>query len=384
VKPGILVRQRYTDADIGRAKASALKARLEALGLQCAVTSEIYDLAESALARFTSDQWDLVIDATASASVHHRLERELAELALAAPLLSLSVSAAASHGSVAVKMPDYRGGPHRIARQVKLEAFARDAGHSLVKAFWPAREEMNIFQPEPGCSAPTFIGSAADIDHHAAGLLNVGLLRAKELSRNQASVDLIAAPWLDANTSERPRLSYAFAGYEQTVEQRHGYTILRSAAAANEMLAELRRIARTRSNKVETGGLMFGEVDDSYRHIWIDSVGGAPPDSKASPAQFLCGTAGTKELAAFKAKASGDSSKFVGIWHTHPISRGSPSDDDLHAMLQLLHFQEFTPRHVVMLILGFAATKPVENYYLYRRNEFKLIAVAEQDQEGAV
>ena len=118
---------------------------------------------------------------------------------------------------------------------------------------------------------------------------------------------------------------------------------------------------------------MFGEIDDALQEIWIDSVSGPPPDSRASPDQFLCGTAGTKQMAAARLKASGGSSRFVGIWHTHPVSRGSPSDDDLRAMVTLLHFQDVTPRHVVMLILGFAATRPVENYYLFRRNEFRLV-----------
>jgi len=140
------------------------------------------------------------------------------------------------------------------------------------------------------------------------------------------------------------------------------------------MTAELKRIARTRSNQIETGGLIFGEIDDAHQVIWVDSVSGSPPDSVASETQFLCGTAGTKELNAFKSVASRNSSRFIGIWHTHPISRGQPSQDDLRAMLELLHFQQYSPRQVVMLIVGYAATRREENYYLYRRNEFVLIA----------
>lgn len=377
VKPGILVRQRYTDDDIGRAKATALKTHLDALGLACTVTAKVIDLADGVLSYFKADDWDLIIDATASTSVHHRLERELAGSALPIPLISMSVSAAASHGSVTVKMPGYAGGLVQIARQAKLEAFARDADHALVKAFWPAREYIKVFQPEPGCSAPTFIGSAADIDFHAAGLLNVGLFRTRSSPADQASVDFVAAPWLGREAVDRSQLSYAFAHPARQQERRYGYAVVRSEAAKRGMAEEMRRIARRRSDKVETGGLMFGEVDDGHRTIFIDSVSGPPADSKASAEQFLCGTAGTKELAAFKAKASGGSSRFVGIWHTHPISPGQPSEDDLAAMIELLHFQEASPRQVVMLIVGFAATAPTENYYIFRRNEFRLIGAKE-------
>ena len=379
VKPGILVRQRYTDSDIGSAKANALQANFQAIGLKCVVTADKGNLADQALSRFDFKEWDLVIDATASASTIHRIEEELKAQSLPVPMLSMSVSAAAENGSVLVKMPQYSGGPHHIARQAKLEAFAKDAGHSLVKAFWPERETVKIFQPEPGCSAPTFIGSAADIDHHAAGLLNLGLSRIESLAPDAASLDLVAASWLQANDSKRHRLSYTFKGYSRHREQRHGYAVLRSDIAALDMTSELKRIVRTRSDKVETGGLIFGEVDDAHQVIWIDSVSGPPPDSTASEAQFLCGTAGTQELNAFKSAASGKSSLFIGIWHTHPISRGRPSEDDLNAMLQLLHFQAFPPRQVVMLIVGYAATRREENYYLYRRNEFVLIARHEDE-----
>lgn len=382
VKPGVLVRQRYADSDIGSAKANALQAHLQAIGLKCVVTVDGGNLANQALSRFDFKEWDLVIDATASASVTHRIEEELKGQSLPIPMLSMSVSAAAENGSVLVKMPRYSGGPHRIARQAKLEAFAKHAGHSLVKAFWPEREAVKVFQPEPGCSAPTFIGSAADIDHHAASLLNLGLSRIKSLAPDAASLDLVAAPWLRADDSKWHRLSYTFKGYARHSEQRHGYAVLRSDVAALDMGAELKRIARTRSDKVETGGLIFGEIDDAHQVIWVDSVSGPPPDSAASETQFLCGTAGTKELNAFKSAASGKSSRFIGIWHTHPVSRGRPSQDDLHAMLELLHLQEFPPRQVLMLIVGYAATRREENYYLYRRNEFVLIERYEDEAGG--
>lgn len=382
VKPGVLVRQRYADSDIGLTKAYALQAHLKAIGLECMVTADGGNLADQAVSRFDFTDWDLIIDASASASVTHRIEEELKAQSLPIPMLSMSVSAAAENGSVLVKMPQYSGGAHHIARQAKLQAFAKDADHSLVKAFWPERESVKVFQPEPGCSEPTFIGSAADIDYHAAGLLNIGLSRIESLAADDASLDLIAAPWVRTADSKRHRLSYAFKGYTRHSEQRHGYAVLRSDVAALDITSELKRIARTRSDKIETGGLIFGEIDDAHQEIWVDSVSGPPPDSTASDTKFLCGTAGTQKLNAFKSAASGKSSRFIGIWHTHPISRGRPSQDDLNAMLELLHFQEFSPRQVVMLIVGYASTRREENYYLYRRNEFVFIARHENEGGG--
>tara|TARA_R110000851_G_C13094442_1_gene567238 strand:+ start:1390 stop:3678 length:2289 start_codon:yes stop_codon:yes gene_type:complete len=373
VKPGILVRQRYADSDIGVGKGIALKEHLQAIGLQCAVTAQHEDLSSQALPLFDFKEWDLVIDTTASSSVAHCIEEELKSQILPVPILSMAVSAAAENGSVLVKMPEYRGGGHQIARQAKLKAFSKEADHFLIKAFWPESTSVKVFQPEPGCSEPTFIGSAADIDHHASGLLNIGLSRIKDLAPNQASMDLIAGPWIRLDDSGKHHLSYILNDYTTHNDLNHGYTVRRSEVAALDMTSELRRIARTRSEKIETGGLIFGEIDDAHQVIWIDSLCGPPPDSTANETKFLCGTDGTKELNSFKSKASGRSSRFIGIWHTHPLSSGRPSDDDLNAMFELLHAQEFPPRQVVMLIVGYAATNREENYYLYRRNEFASI-----------
>lgn len=48
-----------------------------------------------------------------------------------------------------------------------------------------------------------------------------------------------------------------------------------------------------------------------------------------------------------------------------------PSDVDVNAMGTVLHFQDQTPRHVVMLIIGHAATKPEWRFHLFRRKDFR-------------
>lgn len=382
VKPGLLVRQRFTDADIGKFKVLALRDRLNGLGLPCAVTIKGNNLKAAALSPCELSQFDCIIDATASAGVSRRIEQELAASKLAIPLVGVSVSAGAEHGAVLIKMPGYAGGPVQIARQAKLEALALDPRHASVAAFWPKAETIRFFQPEPGCSDPTFTGSAAELDHFAGGLLTCALQRIATLGAKQASMDLIPAPWLGAGAVRSAPLRLAFDGYRRLQERRHRYRVLLSQSAEAGIRAEIARIARVRASTVETGGLMFGEIDDAHRHIWIDSVSGPPADSEASEEKFLCGTAGTVELARFKDAASAGSSRFVGIWHTHPVSRGSPSADDLHAMAQLLFLQPNPPRQVVMLIIGFAASRPQHNFYLYHRSDFHfdvLVAAAEAD-----
>src|SRR3546814_18747156 len=75
---------------------------------------------------------------------------------------------------------------------------------------------------------------------------------------------------------------------------------------------------------------------------------------------------------------------YTTIWHTHPISRGEPSNDDLTAMARLLFLQRLPPRQVVMLIVGFAETAPEFNYYLFHRNDFRIFSVGLRENESRV
>ncbi len=380
VKPGLLVRQRFTDTHIGWNKAKALKQRLDGLGQGSEIRIETSDLRNGIIDKLASFEPDLIIDATASRVVAHRLETELKPGALACPLIMVAVSGGAEHGSVAVRMPDYHGGPIALERAAKLTAFRQYRTHPLVETFWPDKA-VGMILPEPGCSSPTFIGSAADIDHHASGLLNIGLERATTLGGDRASMDLCASIWAPLGEALQRRLFLELGSPAAVVERNRSFRVLTSEVAERAMQAELRRIARTRSSRVETGGLIFGEIDESHQTIWIDGLSGPPPDSEMSERQFLCGTAGTVALASRQRAASGGSSRFVGIWHTHPISRGKPSEEDMAAMAGLLLLQQNPPRHVVMVIVGFAATRPQPNHFLFHREDFRLVPMEPPNAE---
>jgi hypothetical protein len=370
VSPGILVRQRYSDSDIGFAKSQCLARTLNEIGLPTEIETSLADLRTGVIDNFDLLNVDLIINATASTPVAHAIESDLQRACFLMPMLSLSVSAAAQCGSVVAKMPIFHSGIIAIDRLTKIALMRENARHSAVKAFWPNRSEVKLFQPEPGCSKPTFTGSSADLAAHAATLLNLGLQRILELKPEQASTDLVPAAWTKVGGDGSLHITLDDEG--QVFEKKHGYKVFTSKGAQKGIASEIKRIARTRSDKVETGGLMFGEIDEAHGCIFVDSVTGPPPDSEASETKFLCGISGTRKLAASKLKQSGGSSRFVGIWHTHPISMGRPSTDDLWAMARLLHGQEHPPRHVVMLIVGFAASAPQPNYFLFHRRDIRV------------
>lgn len=373
VKPGLLVRQQFKHSDIGKLKTHALAEALGEIGGPTAITKHPIHLGNGVAGKIDLQEFDLVIDATASNKVSHRIERETSDGSFTKPLISMSVSAGAEYGSVSVKMPAYRLGPIGISRLSAIETFRKHRGHPATEAFWP-KEPPKPFQPEPGCSNPTFRASAADAAAHASSLLNIGLSSLAKLKETQASLHMVGGAWL---LDQSPLIELTFDDPARYDEKIWDYSVTYAPAAKRSIKTEMNRIARVRSDKVETGGLLFGEIDEGHGHIYIDGASGPPSDSEASAKKFVCGTKGTKELAQAKARQSGKRSRFLGIWHTHPVSPGKPSEDDMMAMVQLLHLQEQRPRQVLMLIIGTAATDPKFNHYLFRRENLILMSEAE-------
>lgn len=371
VNPGLLVRQNYCDADIGMWKTSRLEAHLGAIGSDCVLSSENVDITSRGLAAFDPDQFDLIIDATASRRVSHRLEQDLREKLIGAPLLTFSIDASAEFGSVFVRMPKFAGGPIRLSREAKMKAVEHNRHYPVISAFWPT-EQQEIFLPEPGCSDPTFVGSHADVAALSASMLNLGLRRLQELDDTQSGAELFAGPW---NRHGGQSISLTLDSPAIIRDERHSFEVAFSDKAQAGIAAEISRIARDKDSTVETGGLIFGEIDEMHQHVLVDSVSGPPPDSVASADKFLCGTSGTAELNRLKAFTTLGSSKFIGIWHTHPISSGNPSNDDFDAMVQLLHLEEAPPRYILMIIIEFAATQPNPRCYVFHRNDFLKIDI---------
>ena len=365
VSSGVLVRQQYSDQDIGRAKASACRTRLQDISPKCTIDLAYDDLKYGVLSKFGCD-YDLIVDATASRAVSEALEIDLRENPEAPPIVSTSVSAKAKYGRVVVRQSELAGGPKSIIRSAQLACYSNPARMDLAKAFWPPPGEAELFQPEPGCSEPTFQASAADMAFYAAGLINIGL---SELASSETSRSLVAFLPSVSELSETKVTRLHFGEPKRVIERNHGHSVLVAPEATKTIEAEVARSARVHGRDAETGGLMFGEIDDSLGIVYLDRVTGPPPDSFHSPQLFVCGTDGNRVQSQLQKSRSGGASGFIGIWHTHPVSPPRPSDVDFGAMYSILEANERPPRHTVMLIIGHAATHPEWGFYVFRRGE---------------
>ena len=144
----------------------------------------------------------------------------------------------------------------------------------------------------------------------------------------------------------------------------HGYSVQVERDAMAELLAWIRKNNRNFPES-ETGGHLYGEIDDATRTIAVTAALGPPPDSEASPRGFLCGTAGADDAAAALHKLSRGTHRPIGMWHTHP--RGNPVESaiDSAAMTTLTTQRERPLPQQLLLIAGGNPTGSRWSAYLY-------------------
>ncbi|MCI0628441.1 MAG: Mov34/MPN/PAD-1 family protein, partial [Acidobacteria bacterium] len=209
------------------------------------------------------------------------------------------------------------------------------------------------------------VGSSAD----TAGLAAVGLnLVAQELaaiSDSSAVSCFFARP--QASRSNPMGGMIRLEMQEDMVVHAADQEIRISRVAMSEIRSWIARNRRARGGHVETGGLLWGEWDDATGIVWVSHASGPPPDSSHSETLFVCGVHGTREEHEKRLKQSRFSIGYVGMWHTHPISRPMPSDIDMSGMHQILTQGSLPPRKNVLLIAGRDMGHDALGVFLFRR-----------------
>jgi integrative and conjugative element protein (TIGR02256 family) len=354
VTPGILVRQPYADSDISGCKANVLAARLSQLGLG-QVTPMVADATEViSIGHTLAGSFDLVIDATASTVVRTALEACWATArAHHPPVITLLVGHDARRGVVMTARTAASGCAVDILRRLALLAFREEREPVLVDVaddLFPVEPNRDMFQPEPGCSSPTFTGSSADLGYLAAGLLLAGL---SDLASARAPMcaTVIRLPGIDHGA---PNLASQSFGWENDWLLRVGadLEVRVSPAARAAMRASARRAARLCEPRTETGGMLLGAEDHAAGVMWIDIATGPPPDSLMSAGRFDHGVAGTHAIVEHHRSRSAKRTTFQGLWHTHPYGPAQPSPTDRASIGAMVSAAPGSPRHALMLIAG--------------------------------
>jgi ThiF family/Prokaryotic E2 family A len=194
VSGGLLVRQDYVEADIGRDKAEALAARLRAISDRVEVFT-IVGAPPSNLDNVVAST-DVVIDATVSIAVGQALAAVAASERPHAVLAQLATdSRSGTLGILAVSAPGDSDGPATIDARAGRKVLA-DPGLELYQPLWREPLDGDELTPTRGCSVPTFHGSAADLAAVAACLVN---LLGLHLTTPASGTHLIALPHADGS-----------------------------------------------------------------------------------------------------------------------------------------------------------------------------------------
>lgn len=359
VTPGILVRQPYSDEDIGVAKAVALSERLNRIRDDKPVQPVIGRAEMVLLADDTAaPDVDLVIDATANNTVASLLELRRATRRDAwPPVMSVVIGHDARRGIVTVSHRGSTGSGRHVMRRLAIAGRTHHAVRlaDVSSDLFPLEPRATTFQPEPGCSSPTFIGSAADLAALAGALFDAGLRGLARGSELQKEEPMLAGVVRLSGAVGPPTLGTDWFTWENDEVVRDvvsGYEVRISQPALTRMRAEVRRGARLRGTDIETGGLLLGQIDDACRCIWIDDVSGPPPDSLLSAVHFDHGVEGVEDLITHHRDRSGRLTAFAGMWHSHPCGKAEPRKTDRFAMRSLVTPLEKSPNRAPVVILG--------------------------------
>ncbi|BCJ40056.1 hypothetical protein GCM10010168_29140 [Actinoplanes ianthinogenes] len=336
VMPGILVRQPYADADFGRPKVFALAERLAEIrsGTKFDAT---YGDAISYLRAGPGPDLDLIIDATAARAVAVALERfRWEDDRPHPPLLSVMVGHDSARGVATLAMPGAGGAGSDILRRLAVEAADDDSLLDVLDDFYPDLPRTALFQPEPGCSDPTYVGSAADLAAFSAWLLNDALTilggeRHPAEPRRWATVLRAPSPGRTGPAADRRHWPEDVV----TVDAVHGYQVRMEPSAYAEVRNEVIRMAGRRGPRVETGGLLLGQIDHASRVVWVTEARGLPAGSDAFAGLLRLDPRAARAAVEERRRLTRNLVSFIGAWHTHPRNSAAPSPIDLDAMREM-------------------------------------------------
>ncbi len=362
VTPGVLVRQNFSAIDTNETKVAALASRVQSIAPDVAVTSRCEDIISQTLAGTDWDaDVDVIIDATASLWVRSKLEAVLKDHERRIPIASVMMSATARHAMAVVVPPGYQAGPLDVHRRLGLVAVTRDWLSEWAKAFWISDAIEGLRQPEPGCSDPTFVASHADVASLSARALNA-------LAERLAEPGDAASAFLIAPSSGNPQHHFRFPPDIRWVAGGLDFRV--SANAWRDMTGWIRTGARERSPEHETGGLLFGQFDETLGIAWVTNVSGPPRDSSFSAERFVCGTHGTTDLCEDYEERTHRIARYVGTWHSHPISPARPSATDYNGIATIFASAPDNGAHQLMVIVGHAAERePQLGAYAFEKRD---------------
>lgn len=172
VHRGLLMRQNYRELDVGALKAGQLAARLDSIS-DATVVSVGSSVALSRLDSDSIPKCDLIVDATINETIAYRLDQAACYTRDRPLLAQVAVDmSSGSLGLVIVAGNDVSGGPNTVDLAVAEQILA-DGRLEPYHPFWSPPDLGAELNPSPGCSTPTYHGSAADLAATAGTMVSL-------------------------------------------------------------------------------------------------------------------------------------------------------------------------------------------------------------------
>lgn len=360
VKPGILVRQPYAYYEIGRPKAEALAARLRAISPSTEVKASIDDALKLVWEEERLYAFDLIVDATANQSIANRLEflRRKHDKKFPA-LVSVMIGHDSSHGVATVALPTASGAGIDILRRLVVGSVGDEDLTDVIDELFPDPPRTDVFQPEPGCSSPTFEGSAVDLAGIGAQLFNGALAHLNyQPNRSDALLPTRTAVVVRQATDLRPHGSTRRLSWPNDivrVDQHNDYQIRISSAAFGRIRRAIVLAAQERPG-CEIGGVLLGQINPACRVVWVDEAPDSAAGITASPGAFHLDMDAVRNLVMERHRETRGMVTFIGTWHTHPGMLPLPSERDLITMRALVAEGPQSLPHALLIVLGWEAS----------------------------
>lgn len=362
VSPGVLLRQNFDDIDIGELKTHALAQRLRAIRPDLDVVERFGNLTTTPPFAADYTTADALFDTTASPAVTKRLEALHRQHPTNTALVAMLIGHDARTGIATISPTGTSSGPADLLRKTKLACSRPGGAITFADEFWPVEPRTDLFQPEPGCSDPTFTGSDTEVAALTAALLD-GVSQHLAADNTHPAVVLTSlASSNEAGTTTTIRFDHDLV----LTEALSNYQIRISHEARTQITSWINESDRNRPG-AETGGILFGERDDATKICWVSHATGPPPDSTMSPTGFNCGTAGIDDTARALRGRSRDAARPIGMWHTHPDGAPVPSLTDLTGMAQIVTDRDRPlPKQLMIIVGGADASRSIAGYLFDR------------------
>jgi proteasome lid subunit RPN8/RPN11 len=359
VSPGVLSRQPYEDADIGKPKAKVLASRLGRIRPESKVIGSVADIVRSDI--FSGShlgQYDLIIDATANRSVAAKIERAQRDKNDPWPtLVTVAISQQATHGVAAVTPRGTAGAGVDLLRRLGLRTCMSTALGDVYTAFFPPQAERLNFRPDTSCSGTTFIGSTTDIGALAAQLLDSALARldlrpdAIGTGPPHRSVSIVRLG--SGDDLKAARVVLDLPPDRVVMDHRQTYEVRVDETAMETIREHVRASVNGRTSGAgHTGGLLLGQFDGACRIAWVSQATGLPPGSTASPLNIALDADEVRDFLDNRSSRSGGMLALIGFWHTHLGGSVAPSETDRTTMQELVASAEWPSARALLLVLG--------------------------------